>query len=129
MPTIDLTIDTGSVIRFAFLMTHYRSPCEMGPDKLDQARKALRRLAMACEPCFDGPPTEVINTLANDINTPGVIALMHQYRAQKQGKKLFATLRFMGFWGSLCLPDEIKTLPEDHIWNVQNIGLDAVGSA
>lgn len=129
MPTIDLTIDTASVIRFAFLMTHYRSPCEMGQDKLVQARKALRRLAMACEPCFDGPPTEVINTLANDINTPGVIALMHQYRAQKQGKKLFATLRFMGFWGSLCLPDEIKTLPADHIWNVQNTGLDAAGSA
>lgn len=64
---------------------------------------------------------------ANDLNTPGVIALMHGYRARKEGTKLFATLRFMGFFGGTCLPDEVKTLPQDHIWQTQLIGPDAIG--
>ncbi len=126
---IDLTITEGQVIRLAFLMTHYSRPIEMGPQRLAEARKALRRFALACAPTFDPPPLEVVETLANDLNTPGVIALMHQYRAQRQGAKLFATLRFMGFFGDLCLPDEIKTLPKDHPWQAEYIGPVAMGAA
>lgn len=124
---IDLTVDTAGAIRMAFLMSHYRKPCELGPAKVEEARKVLRRFALACAPTLDGPPTEVIETLANDLNTPGVIALMHGYRARKEGTKLFATLRFMGFFGGTCLPDEIKTLPTDHIWQAQWMGLECAG--
>ncbi len=128
MTPIDLTIDAGAALRMAFLMSHYRQRCEIGEAKIREAHKVLRRFALACEPNLDGPPKEVIETLANDLNTPGVIALMHQYKARKEGKKLFAALRFMGFFGSTCLPDEIKTLPKDHIWQTQVIGLDTLGT-
>lgn len=112
----------------AFLMTHYRQPVEMGDAKIAEAMRILRRFALACEPTLDGPPLEVIDTLANDLNTPGVIALMHHYRKARQGKKLFATLRFMGFFGATCLPDEIKTLPADHEWQAQYIGPNTIGA-
>lgn len=127
--TFDLTITTGDVIRFAFMQSHYRQPCEIGPKRLDEARKTLRRLALACQPTFDLPPVELIETLANDLNTPGCIALMQTWRAQKQGRKIFASLRFLGFFGELCLPDEIKTLPADHPFQAEYIGPVHVGVA
>lgn len=134
--TIDLKITDGDAIRLALLMTHYRSPLELGAlerdengavrstAKVNEARKILRRWALACEPNLSGPPIELIETLANDLNTPGCIALMHRYRAERQGAKLFASLRFLGFFGSLCLPDEIKTLPPGHSWSIEVIGPD-----
>lgn len=120
--TIDMTVTTAKATRMAFLMTHYRAPCEMGPDKIAQAMKTLRRLFMACTPTHDGPPTEIIEAVANDLNTPAAIAIMHGYRKAGQGKKLFAALRFLGFFDDLCLPDEIKTLPDDHPFQRDHIG-------
>lgn len=127
--TIDLDIGVGPTLRFALLMTHYRSPCEIGPAKRKEAAKALRRLAMACEPNLDGPPVEFIEILCNDINTPGAIALLHQYRGAQQGKKLFAAMRFLGFFNGTALPDEIKTLPADHVWQREYIGPATLGEA
>lgn len=128
--TIDLDISTGPSLRMAFLMTHYRQPMEIGEARRKEAAKVLRRFALACEPCLDGPPAEVIETLANDLNTPGVVALLHGYRARGEGRKLFAALRFLGFFGSTCLPDEVKTLPPDHEWSQpQYVGLDPRGHA
>ena len=125
--TIDLIVDTGGAIRMAFLMSHYRSPCEIGPKKLDEARKVLRRFALACEPNLDGPPLEILQALDADMNTPQAIAIMHGYRKRKEGKKLFAALRFLGFFGSTCVPDEVKTLPEGHIWNApQHLGFETL---
>ena len=126
---IVLDIGPAPSLRMAFLMTHYRQPMEVGEAKRREASKVLRRFALACEPCFDGPPTEIIETLANDLNTPGVIALMHGYRSRGEGKKLFAALRFMGFFQSTCLPDEIKTLPANHEWSKpEHVMLDARGA-
>ena len=127
---IDLDVSTGPSLRMAFLMTHYRQPMEIGEARRKEAAKILRRFALACEPCLDGPPLEVAETLANDLNTPGVIAILHGYRARKEGRKLFASLRFLGFFGNTCLPDEVKTLPPDHEWSQpQYVQLDPMGRA
>lgn len=127
---IDLDVGTGPSLRMAFLMTHYRQPMEIGEAKRREAAKVLRRFAMACEPCFDGPPLEIVQAVADDLNTPAAIAIMHGYRKNGQGKKLFAALRFLGFFGSTCLPDEIKTLPPDHAWSQpEHVMLDAKGRA
>jgi cysteinyl-tRNA synthetase len=61
---IDLDVSTGSSLRMAFLMTHYRQPMEIGEARRKEAAKVLRRFALACEPCLDGPPPEVVETLA-----------------------------------------------------------------
>ena len=125
---IDLDIGTGSVIRFAMLMTHYRKPCEMGPDKLAEARKALRRLAMACEPNLDGPPVEFVEIMANDLNTPGCIAKLHQYRGAGMGRELFASMRFLGFFDGKALLDELKTYPPGSLFGQgQYVQLDPEG--
>ena len=129
MKAIDLKIDTGAAIRMAFLMSHYRQRSEISTAKLMEAHKVLRRFAMACDPCLDGPPVEIVEAVANDLNTPGALAIMHGYRKNGRGKELFAAMRFLGFFGSTCLPDEIKTLPKDHIWEMQVIGPDAVAEA
>ena len=113
---IDLDIGAGAQVRFALLMTHYRSPCEIGQAKVKSAGKQLRRLAMACEPNLGPPPVAFIECLSNDMNTPGCIAMLHQYRAAKMGKELFASLRFLGFFGSNCLVDELKTHPPGSIF-------------
>ncbi len=124
---IDLDIGPAMVLRLAMLMTHYRSPMEIGPRRREEARKVLRRFALACEPCFDPPPLEVVQALCDDLNTPKAIALLHGYRARKEGRKLFASLRFLGFWGGLCLPDEIKTFPPGHGFAApQHIGPEAI---
>lgn len=131
---IDLTVDTAGAVRMAFLMTHYRSPMDLGTAsnasyaKIEEARKVLRRFAMACEPTFDGPPLEILEAVVDDLNTPKAIAIMHRYRKNKQGKKLFAALRFLGFFGGTCLPDTIKTLPDNHVWEGQYIGPEAEAS-
>ena len=106
---IDLTITTGDAIRFAMLQSHYRSPMDLGAvtatgyKKVDDARKTLRRLALASEPSLDAPPLEIIQAVSDDLNTPKAIALIHGYRKSGDGRKLFAAMRFLGFWGALLL--------------------------
>jgi hypothetical protein len=125
---VDLTITTGDVIRFAFLMSHYRQPAEMSEKKLDDARKQLRRLALACEPCLDPPPAEFVQIVADDLNTPGAIAKLHQYRGARQGRKVFAGLRFLGFFEASCLIDELKTYPPGSVFaQGQYVQLDPGG--
>ena len=112
--TVSLDVGVGMTLRFALLKTHYRSPCELGPATRNEAKKALRRLAMACEPCLSLPP-------------PEFIAMLHGYRHRKEGKKLFAAMRFLGFWGDMPGLDEIKTLPADHVWAAQWSGPATIG--
>ena len=114
----DLTITHGEAIRFALLMTHYSRPAEIGPDKVAQAQKALRRLALACVPNNNPPPSAFIDILCQDMNTPGAIAKMHEYRANKMGAELWASLRFLGFFGNVFFGlDELKTFPHGHEFN------------
>ena len=127
---IDLEVDTGNAIRMAFLMTHYSKPCNMDDSRLKEARKTLRRFALACEPNLQGPPLEVLEAVADNLNTPQAIAIMHGYRKRREGKKLFAAMRFLGFWGHTTEISELKTLPPNHKWNApQSIGIETLGMA
>lgn len=109
--TIDVTMDTGQVIRFALLSTHYRKPVEIGAAAMREARNSLRRLILASEPTHDPVPEALIAELANDLNTPGAIALMHAYRKNKEGRKLFASLKFLGFLQDVTVPEEVRDRP------------------
>ena len=133
---IDLTITTGDAIRFAMLQSHYRSPMDLGAvtatgyKKVDDARKTLRRLALASEPSMDAPPLEIIQAVPDDLNTPKAIALIHGYRKSGEGRKLFAAMRFLGFWGGNFIVEELKTLPEGHSFgSPEYVGFDTVATA
>lgn len=73
----------GEVIRFVFLMTHYRSPMDWTAEKARQAKETLLRWRRLSECALSDaelsePPSEgFVDALANDINTAEAIKLLH----------------------------------------------------
>jgi cysteinyl-tRNA synthetase len=72
----------GEVIRMALLMTHYRSPFDWTDNLLEQAKGLLNRFYLLTAN-FNGvlaatPSREIIEALADDLNTP--LAVRHLHR-------------------------------------------------
>ena len=69
----------GRVIRLAMLGTHYRQPIDWTVERLAQARQFLSELAemLHATPPAAAPPAEVLAALADDLNTPSVISILH----------------------------------------------------
>jgi cysteinyl-tRNA synthetase len=104
----------GYVLRLAMLMTHYRQPIDWTAERLSDVRKFLTdwiNTASGVPPHRD-IPREVIDALADDLNTPGVVAALHALNREAKGgareaaEKLHAALRFLGVWNGEK-PDEI----------------------
>jgi cysteinyl-tRNA synthetase len=78
-----LTMAPGEAVRFHLLGTHYRQPSDFSEEGMRQARGSLRRfyrvLADAGVHGDDpGEPDQAIaDALADDLNTPSAIALLH----------------------------------------------------
>lgn len=70
----------GEVIRYVFLMTHYRKPMDWTGEKVREAEASLHRwrglVAGTAE--HVRPDPELIETLADDLNTAGALARLHQ---------------------------------------------------
>jgi cysteinyl-tRNA synthetase len=71
----------GEVIRFVMLGTHYRKPMDWTEKKRAEAEATLRKWRRLVEgiEAAPKPNQEVANVLSDDLNTAGVIALLHQY--------------------------------------------------
>jgi cysteinyl-tRNA synthetase len=68
----------GEVIRFVFLMTHYRSPMDWTAEKARQAEATLRKWRAATESVAASVPLPgVVEALADDLNTAGALAALH----------------------------------------------------
>jgi cysteinyl-tRNA synthetase len=67
----------GEVIRFVFLMTHYRSPMDWTAEKAAQARAKLTlwRRTFMDEPGSAEPDPRIVEALSDDLNT--ALALTH----------------------------------------------------
>jgi cysteinyl-tRNA synthetase len=106
----------GEVIRFVFLMTHYRSPMDWTAEKARQAEghlsswNALKRAALSTNAAQMlaqiKPDAEVVAALADDLNTSMAINRLYKLaeaaklsREQDSDASLafFATLSFLGF--------------------------------
>ncbi len=80
----------GEAIRLALLSAHYRKPLEWNDDTLLRAVRTLDRLYAALEgyePDPEVPPgvaEDVLAALNDDLNTPQVIAVLHEYAGQVQ---------------------------------------------
>ncbi|MGN6308126.1 MAG: cysteine--tRNA ligase [Xanthobacteraceae bacterium] len=112
----------GAVLRLAMLMTHYRQPIDWTAERLVEVRKALAEwinVAAAAKPSATVLPQESLEVLADDLNTPGVVTMLHAFhREAKAGSAeaaahLHNTLRFLGVWNG-------ETADE-----IANYGLDA----
>ena len=88
----------GEVLRLALLSAHYRQPLEWTGELLERLTAISlgwhRRLDLAAFP--DAPPhPDVIAALADDLNTPQVIAVLSEL-ARSDLPGLAASLKFLG---------------------------------
>jgi cysteinyl-tRNA synthetase len=88
----------GDVIRLAMLSTHYRQPINWTVKTLQDAEKALAVWFEAAGGNAESRPAPgVLEALLDDLNTPKMIAEMHQLRGAAGRKSLAGTLDFLGF--------------------------------
>ena len=95
----------GRVVRLAMLGTHYRQPIDWTVDRLVQARAALgdfADLVHGVEPAA-APPAEFVAALADDLNTPSAMSIVHGLaksarRNSDTAPLLKSSLRFLGVY-------------------------------
>jgi cysteinyl-tRNA synthetase len=87
----------GEVIRFVFLMTHYRSPMDWTAEKARQAEATLRkwRAAMAGV-AASAPLPAVVDALADDLNTAGALAALHAVAGEGDWAGVKASAALLG---------------------------------
>ena len=88
----------GEVIRFVFLSTHYSKPMDWNNSKALEAKNILRKWRGLLKNNFEIAPVpeEAIKILSDDLNTAGVISLLHNYASNKEIGKLKAGANFLG---------------------------------
>ncbi len=96
----------GRVLRFAMLQTHYRQPIDWTVERLTAVRSTLMDWAKLVHdaPEAHDVPAEVINPIADDLNTPAAISVLHELagRARKDSgerSRLRSALAFLGLYG------------------------------
>ena len=91
----------GEVIRFVLLSTHYRKPMDWTEKKRAEAEKTLRKwYTQVANAGSDAQPDhEVVDLLADDLNTHGAITKCHDYHANGDVKGLRGGMRFLGLIG------------------------------
>jgi cysteinyl-tRNA synthetase len=99
----------GEVIRYVFLMTHYRKPMDWTAEKAAQAEKTLENWRSLTSnlhptPLSDvAPDPELVAALAQDLNTHSALTILNKMRTEPQ--KLLDNARFLGF-----LSDEFREI-------------------
>ncbi|QIR85201.1 cysteine--tRNA ligase [Paracoccus sp. AK26] len=123
----------GEVIRFVMLSTHYRKPMDWTETKAKEAERHLENWFFALvqagysksmvETLKNGgvwrPLDAVVDALANDLNTPGAIAALHDFTlggSAVQSAPFAASLEMLGF-----VPDW------DEIGSFARVGVGSVG--
>ena len=88
----------GEVIRFVFLSTHYSKPMDWNASKALEATSILRKWHGLIKNNSDiiPVPEEVVKKLSDDLNTAGVISLLHNYASNGEIGKLKAAANFLG---------------------------------
>jgi cysteinyl-tRNA synthetase len=96
----------GEVIRCVFVMTHYRSPMDWTAEKARQAEATLRKIAdlLHSDPLAlplgnsVNPPKEVVEALANDLNTALALTHVNKYLKEGDNVSLLGSLKLLGFY-------------------------------
>lgn len=91
----------AEALRLLFLGSHYRSTLDFTWEKLDEARRIMDRFYRALEktpPTGTGTvPTEVLDALCDDLNTPLALSVLHRHAdAALEGQQEAANLLLAG---------------------------------
>ena len=89
---------SGEVIRFVFLSTHYSKPMDWNNSKALEAENIMRKWRELIKNNSEkiSLSEEVIKTLSDDLNTAGVITLLHNYANNGEIGKLKGAANFIG---------------------------------
>jgi len=100
---LDEGID-GNVIRFTYMMTHYKKPLDFSDKLISDAENTLNKFAEFYKGSTEEAlPGEIQEMLEDDLNTPQVIAKCHEYyKSAKTGDELAAqnlgvVVSYLGF--------------------------------
>ncbi|MEM1386687.1 MAG: cysteine--tRNA ligase [Pseudomonadota bacterium] len=87
----------GEVIRFVMLSTHYRKPMDWTEKKRSEAEATLRRWREMTAGVSAGPlPEQVLAPVADDLNVPGAIAVLHEMARKGDAEGLKSGADFLG---------------------------------
>ncbi|SNS74236.1 cysteine--tRNA ligase [Tropicimonas sediminicola] len=88
----------GEVIRFVYLSTHYRKPMDWTAEKARKAESTLFGWAADIENVKQSAevPEELIEYLADDLNTPGAISVLHKLSKDGRHSELKSSLLLLG---------------------------------
>lgn len=88
----------GEVLRFNMLRTHYRQPIDWTVRGLEESEKTLDRwYGMSEDRRTATLSAAVVNALADDLNTPRMMAELHALDGQGAHEELAANLHALGF--------------------------------
>ncbi|MBD3786582.1 MAG: cysteine--tRNA ligase [Sphingomonadales bacterium] len=95
----------GEVIRFVFLQTHYGKPMDWTAEKAQVARNHLRRWWELLGPVeyhsvSKNVPSEVLNPVSNDLDTPGALAALFQLEKAGRFEEFASGAKFLGLLNS-----------------------------
>ncbi|WP_373353439.1 cysteine--tRNA ligase [Pseudoroseicyclus sp. CXY001] len=87
----------GEVIRFVLLSTHYRKPMDWTEVKRAEAEGVLRDWrALTAGAAPGAPDAEVLAVLADDLNTAGALARLHELARAGEAEALLGSARLLG---------------------------------
>jgi cysteinyl-tRNA synthetase len=90
----------GEVLRLNMLKTHYRSPIDWTLKSVEESARTLDDWYRFAGDARGGEPSgAVIEALADDLNTPQMIAALHGLRSETDRAVFAASLRLLGFLG------------------------------
>lgn len=119
----------GEVIRMVYLSTHYRKPMDWTAEKAREAEGTLRKWrAMVADVAAGVPAAAVIEALADDLNTAGAIAALHDLARAGDAAGLKASAALLGLLGD-DLGGWIAAGPDLSAWAVRLSDLRAEAMA
>jgi cysteinyl-tRNA synthetase len=85
---------SGQVVRLALLSAHYSQPLDWNDKLLEDQRSVIEKWYQLYDETNEEAPLEIIETLLDDLNTPGFIAKIHELytkanKGDEKSKKLF----------------------------------------
>jgi cysteinyl-tRNA synthetase len=88
----------GEVIRFVMLSTHYRKPMDWTEKKAKEASRTLKKWRELTEGIVASHivPEIALATLGDDLNTPGVLTLLHEFARNGDLESLKASADLLG---------------------------------
>jgi cysteinyl-tRNA synthetase len=85
---------SGQVVRLALLSAHYSQPLDWNDNLLENQRSTIEKWYQLYDETNEEMSSEVIDSLLDDLNTPGFIAKIHELytkanKGDEKSKKLF----------------------------------------